>query len=115
MTSRFSFEVVDAIHYDELRPMYAPEAVAWVAERCELGPGANVVDLAAGTGRLSGRFVELGFDVVAVEPAANMRAVLEISDRLVVLNHGEVIAEGEPRAVIREPEVVTAYLGTAHA
>lgn len=77
MSERFSFEVVDALHYDELRPQYATEAVGWVAERCSLGPGANVVDLAAGTGRLSGRFVELGADVVAVEPAANMRAVLE--------------------------------------
>jgi SAM-dependent methyltransferase len=74
---RFSFEVVDALHYDELRPEYAPEAVAWVAERHGLGPGARVIDLAAGTGRLSGRFMELGVDVVAVEPAANMRAVLE--------------------------------------
>ena len=77
MPDRFSFEVVDALHYDELRPEYAPEAVAWVAERCGLGPGSHVVDLAAGTGRLSGRFVELGVDVVAVEPAANMREVLE--------------------------------------
>ena len=73
----FSFEVVDAFHYDELRPEYAPEAVAWVAERVGIGRGASVVDLAAGTGRLSGRFLQLGVDVVAVEPAANMRAVLE--------------------------------------
>jgi len=77
MSSGFSFEVVDALHYDELRPEYAPEAVAWVAERCELGAGSSVVDLAAGTGRLSGRFVDLGVDVIAVEPAANMRAVLD--------------------------------------
>ena len=73
----FSFEVVDAFDYDELRPEYAPEAVAWVAERVGIGPGSSVVDLAAGTGRLSGRFLQLGVDVVAVEPAANMRAVLE--------------------------------------
>ena len=77
MTERFNFEVVDALDYDELRPEYAPEAVAWVAERCGIGPGSRVVDLAAGTGRLSGRFVQLGVDVIAVEPAANMRAVLE--------------------------------------
>ena len=63
--------------YDELRPEYAPEAVAWVAERVGIGPGSTVVDLAAGTGRLSGRFLQLGVDVIAVEPAANMRAVLE--------------------------------------
>jgi branched-chain amino acid transport system permease protein len=45
----------------------------------------------------------------------NMRAVLELTDRLIVLNHGEVIAAGAPRDVVREPAVVTAYLGVAHA
>jgi SAM-dependent methyltransferase len=77
VSERFSFEVVDALDYDELRPEYAPEAVAWVAERCGIGPGSSVVDVAAGTGRLSGRFLELGVDVVAVEPASNMRSVLQ--------------------------------------
>jgi branched-chain amino acid transport system permease protein len=43
----------------------------------------------------------------------NMRAVLELSDRLMVLNHGKVIANGLPREVIRQPEVVTAYLGAS--
>lgn len=77
MSERFNFEVVDALDYDELRPQYAPSAIAWIAERCGLGPGSRVVDLAAGTGRLSGRFLAGGVDVIAVEPAANMRAVLE--------------------------------------
>jgi SAM-dependent methyltransferase len=77
VSERFNFEVVDALDYDELRPEYAPEAVAWVAERCGIGPGSRLVDLAAGTGRLSGWFLQLGVDVIAVEPAANMRAVLE--------------------------------------
>jgi SAM-dependent methyltransferase len=77
MPSRFSFEVVSALDYDELRPSYAPEAIAWVAERGTLRPGSRVVDLAAGTGQLSRRLAQLGLDVVAVEPAANMRAVLQ--------------------------------------
>jgi SAM-dependent methyltransferase len=77
MPSRFSFEAVDALDYDELRPSYAPEAVAWVAERGSLRPGSTVVDLAAGTGQLSRPFAELGVDLVAVEPAPNMRSVLE--------------------------------------
>ena len=72
----FSFENVDATDYDELRPTYAPEAIRWVAEHARLEPGSLVVDLAAGTGQLSRRFVPLGVRVVAVEPAANMRAVL---------------------------------------
>ena len=42
----------------------------------------------------------------------NMRAVLELTDRLMVLNYGKVIAEGLPREVMREPEVVSAYLGS---
>jgi ABC-type branched-subunit amino acid transport system ATPase component len=40
-----------------------------------------------------------------------MRAVLALADRIVVLNHGDVIAAGEAAQVMREPAVVTAYLG----
>jgi ABC-type branched-subunit amino acid transport system ATPase component len=44
-----------------------------------------------------------------------MRAVMELTDRLVVLNYGEVIGMGAPRDVVRQPDVVAAYLGAAHA
>jgi branched-chain amino acid transport system permease protein len=44
-----------------------------------------------------------------------MRAVLELSDRVVVLNEGEVIAAGDPHEVLRDPRVVRVYLGTRHA
>jgi branched-chain amino acid transport system permease protein len=54
-----------------------------------------------------------GATVIFIEH--NMRAVLELSDRLIVLNYGQVIAEGAPRDVVRQPDVVTAYLGAAHA
>jgi SAM-dependent methyltransferase len=77
VAERFSFETVDALDYEELRSGYAPEAITWVAERGGIVPGSLVVDLAAGTGQLSRRFVSLGVDVVAIEPAANMRAMLE--------------------------------------
>jgi branched-chain amino acid transport system permease protein len=43
-----------------------------------------------------------------------MRVVLELSHRVVVLNEGEVIAEGSPREAMRMPRVVEVYLGKAH-
>jgi SAM-dependent methyltransferase len=101
---RFSFESVNATDYDELRPTYAPEAIRWVAERARLEPGTLVIDLAAGTGQLSRRFVGLGVRVVAVEPAANMRAVLatNLPDVTAVPGTAEAIplGDGEADAVV---------------
>jgi branched-chain amino acid transport system ATP-binding protein len=50
-----------------------------------------------------------GVSVLVIEHV--MRAVMALSDRLVVLHHGEQIAEGRPDAVARDPRVVEAYLG----
>ena len=54
-----------------------------------------------------------GATIVFVEHV--IRAVMELTDRIVVLSYGRVIAEGDPRAVMREPDVVTAYLGKPRA
>ncbi|MFL6572756.1 MAG: branched-chain amino acid ABC transporter ATP-binding protein/permease [Burkholderiales bacterium] len=54
-----------------------------------------------------------GASIVFVEHV--MRAVMELTDRVVVLTYGRTIAQGAPREVMRNPEVVSAYLGTAHA
>lgn len=60
--------------YDRARPDYPPAAVAWLAERLGLWPGRTVVDLAAGTGKLTRPLAATGAEVVAIEPVAEMRA-----------------------------------------
>ena len=62
--------------YERGRPDYAPGTVPLVVERLRLAPGARVLDLAAGTGRLARPLLAAGMDVVAVEPLADMRAFL---------------------------------------
>jgi SAM-dependent methyltransferase len=66
-----------AASYEAGRPTYPPKAVARLARELRLGPGRAVLDLAAGTGKLTALLVGTGADVVAVEPVAEMRAVLE--------------------------------------
>ena len=54
-----------------------------------------------------------GATIVFVEHV--MRAVMDLTDRIVVLNQGQLLAEGDPSEVMRRPEVITAYLGKPHA
>jgi SAM-dependent methyltransferase len=66
-----------AASYEAGRPTYPPKAVARLAHELHLGVGRTVLDLAAGTGKLTALLVGTGSGVVAVEPVAEMRAVLE--------------------------------------
>jgi SAM-dependent methyltransferase len=71
-----SFELVADV-YERARPGYPPEAVSWIAERLDLRPGRTVLDLGAGTGKLTRALLETGARVIAVEPGDAMRAELE--------------------------------------
>jgi branched-chain amino acid transport system ATP-binding protein len=62
-----------------------------------------------GTIALLKELKEEGLTLIVVEHV--MKAILALSDRIVVLNFGEKIAEGTPSEVISHPEVIRAYLG----
>jgi SAM-dependent methyltransferase len=62
--------------YERARPSYPAEAVEWLADRTGLGPGRTVVDVGAGTGKLTRLLPATGARVLAVEPVAEMRAKL---------------------------------------
>jgi len=62
--------------YERARPSYPEDAVAWMAMRTGLAAGKTVVDVGAGTGKLTRLLPATGARVLAVEPVAEMRAKL---------------------------------------
>lgn len=63
--------------------------------------------------RLLARIREQGITILLVEH--DMRMVMGVSDRIVVLNQGRIIADGPPDAIRRDPAVISAYLGEKFA
>ena len=66
-----------AAAYERGRPGYPRDAVRWLSTELGLEPGLTVLDVGAGTGKLTRELVPSGATVVAVEPVPAMRAVLE--------------------------------------
>jgi branched-chain amino acid transport system permease protein len=77
----------------------------------EVLSGLNPVEIASAV-RLIREIHAGGVAILFVEHL--MRAVLELSHRVVVLNEGEVIADSSPQEAMRTPRVVEVYLGTSH-
>lgn len=67
-------DVADA--YERGRPEYTSAVAEAIAAELQVGPGARVLDLAAGTGKLTRALLGVGLDVMAVEPQAELRDIL---------------------------------------
>jgi SAM-dependent methyltransferase len=65
-----------AAAYERGRPSYPPEAVDWLLAPTDTWVARDVLDLGAGTGKLTTRLVERGLTVIAVDPIAEMLEML---------------------------------------
>ena len=76
LAARF-VDVADA--YERGRPEYTPAVAEAIAAELNIAPSARVLDLAAGTGKLTRALLGVGLDVIAVEPQARLREILAAS------------------------------------
>ena len=77
----------------------------------EVMAGLNESELAASVEIVRNVRDELGTTILWVEHV--MSAVIQLAERAIVLNFGKLLAEGAPEVVMRDPQVVDAYLGRA--
>ena len=73
------------------------------------GLNASEVDQAV---TLIGKLSSRGLTIVIVEHL--MRAIMAVAKHIVVLDHGQKIAEGNPKEIVANPEVIRAYLGSGY-
>jgi branched-chain amino acid transport system ATP-binding protein len=78
----------------------------------EVNAGLNPTEIEEALGIIR-RIAEQGVTIIVIEHL--MKVVLSISHRVVVLHHGQLIAQGPPRDVISDKRVVEAYLGSKYA
>ena len=75
----------EAASYERSRPSDPPDCVAWFVEHLGIAPGRTVLDLAAGTGKLTRLLEPAGARLIAAEPVDGMRAVLRATSPAVPL------------------------------
>jgi branched-chain amino acid transport system ATP-binding protein len=105
----------DAMPYGALKRLEIARALAAEPKLLlldEPAAGLNPAETAE-IGPLIRRIRDAGTTVVLVEH--DMKLVMGVSDRILVLNYGQRLAEGTAAEVRANPDVVAAYLGTGHA
>lgn len=105
--------------YERGRPDYPKEAVDWLSEGLRLAPGRTVVELAAGTGKLTRALLTTGARIVAIEPSEGMRSVFRrevptvelldgTAERIPWPDHGaEAVVVGQAFHWFRFPEALS--------
>lgn len=110
----YSYLPAGSLPYGEQRKLEIARAMATRPKLLLLDePAAGMNDTETSELMTTIKMIRDKFKIGVLLIEHDMNLVLGICEKLIVLNHGQILAQGEPREVINNPQVVTAYLGSA--